>query len=302
MAGKGWLEPGSKERMTTRPRKPTHNWGVLAQSVRGAAHCRKGEPNQDAVAWFPVAAPGPPLILAVSDGHGSSKSFRSDRGARFAVSAAVDESQNLLASLPETTDAVVDAVEKELPAALVQAWASRVREDIASEPFAARERKAFIAQYGAPAWKALKANPLLAYGATLLLAIATQDYLILAQIGDGDIVTVTRAGCASRPLRIDPRLFAGETTSLCTADAVDSFSVFVASVNEDRPALVLLSSDGYANSYEDDGGFLSVGSDLLMMLREHDAETVQRDLESWLEEVSRDGSGDDITLGVLCLL
>jgi serine/threonine protein phosphatase PrpC len=288
--------------MKTRERKRAQTWGVLAQSVRGAAHCRKGEPNQDAVAWFPVDVSGPPLILAVSDGHGSSKSFRSDRGARFAVSAAVEEAQKFLAGLPESIEAAREAAEKDLPQALVQAWVRLVLNDIAEEPFAAKERKAFVAQYGAPAWKALKANPLLAYGATLLLAVATQDFLVLAQIGDGDIVTVTRAGCASRPLRLDPRLFAGETTSLCTADAVESFCVFIGSMKEDRPALVLLSSDGYANSYEDDGGFLSVGSDLLMMLREHDAETVQRDLEPWLEEVSREGSGDDITLGVLCLL
>ena len=83
---------------------------------------------------------------------------------------------------------------------------------------------------------------------------------------------------------------------------MESFTVLVHEMKEEVPALVLLSTDGYANSFEDDGGFLSVGSDLLMMLREHDTAAVQRDLETWLEEASREGSGDDITLGVLCLL
>ena len=275
---------------------------MLAQSVRGAAHCRMEKPNQDAVEWFPVSESGPPLIVAVSDGHGSSKSFRSDRGARFAVNIAVAEFKALLAALPDTAPEVRSAAETRLPGAIVQGWERRISDDIAAEPFTPKERKNFIAQYSAPAWKVLKANPLVAYGATLLVAAATNDYLFLAQIGDGDIVTVTRAGCATRPFRQDPRLFAGETTSLCLADAVESFTVLVHEMKEEVPALVLLSTDGYANSFEDDGGFLSVGSDLLMMLREHDADAVQRDLETWLEEASREGSGDDITLGVLCLL
>lgn len=288
--------------MRNQARKRSRAWSVLASSVRGAAHIRKGEPNQDAVEWLPVAGSAPPLIVAVSDGHGSSRSFRSDRGARLAVNVAVAEAVKVVSALSDGEEVVQQTVDKNLPAAIVQGWEQRILADIATEPFTPKERKAFTAQYGAAAWKALKARPFLAYGATLLLAAATKDHLLMAQIGDGDIVAVTRAGCASRPLASDPRLFAGETTSLCQADAVESFTVTLQPMNGARPALVMLSTDGYANSYEDDGGFLSVASDLLMMLREHDAESVQRDLESWLEEVSREGSGDDITLGVLCLL
>ncbi len=288
--------------MRIRERKRSRNWAVLAQSVQGAAHSRRGEPNQDAVEWFPIEGAGPPLIVAVSDGHGSPKSFRSERGASFAVNIAVSEAQMLLTALPDTVPAIGESAARVLPAALVEAWSCRVLTDIAAEPFTPKERKKFVAQYGSPAWKALKANPLVAYGATLLLAVATKEFLLLAQIGDGDIVTVTRAGCASRPFVHDPRLFAGETTSLCLPDAANSFSVAVRALKDDPPALVMLTTDGYANSYEDDGGFLSVGSDLLMMLREHDPATVQRDLEAWLAEVSREGSGDDITLGALCLL
>ena len=34
---------------------------------------------------------GLPLVLAISDGHGSEKYFRSDQGAKFAVTLAVEE-------------------------------------------------------------------------------------------------------------------------------------------------------------------------------------------------------------------
>jgi serine/threonine protein phosphatase PrpC len=65
-------------------------WLCTGKSVRGAAHDRSGLPNQDAIAWYPESRTGAPLILAVADGHGSAKSFRSDRGARFAVNTAIE--------------------------------------------------------------------------------------------------------------------------------------------------------------------------------------------------------------------
>ena len=64
----------------------------------------------------------------------------------------------------------------------------------------------------------------------------------------------------------------------------------------DLPALVLLSTDGYANSFRDDGGFLQIGGDVLQILREDGIEGVERNLTSWLSEASELGSGDDITL------
>jgi hypothetical protein len=36
---------------------------------------------------------------------------------------------------------------------------------------------------------------------------------------------------------------------------------------ETPPALILLATDGYANSFPDEAGFLKVGSDLLGMIR-----------------------------------
>src|SRR4051812_25638137 len=127
--------------MRTRERKRSRTWAVLASSVRGAAHCRRGEPNQDAVEWLPMANSGPPLIVAVSDGHGSSRSFRSDRGARIAVNVAVTEAEKLLKALPDTEEAIREAVEKGLPATIVQAWEQRILEDIATESFTPKERK-----------------------------------------------------------------------------------------------------------------------------------------------------------------
>jgi hypothetical protein len=62
---------------------------------------------------------------------------------------------------------------------------------------------------------------------------------------------------------------------------------------------VLLCTDGYSNSFRTDSGFLKVGTDLLEMMEKDGPESVESNLEEWLEEASRLGSGDDVTLGVL---
>ena len=61
---------------------------VVAASVRGATHEDRGVPNQDAVARRLDDGVDARLVVALSDGHGSARSFRSDVGAQIAVDTA----------------------------------------------------------------------------------------------------------------------------------------------------------------------------------------------------------------------
>ena len=64
--------------------RPRPTWEAFGRSVRGASHVRSGAPNQDAFHWEGSSGrTGPRVILAIADGHGSKKSFRSEQGARF---------------------------------------------------------------------------------------------------------------------------------------------------------------------------------------------------------------------------
>src|SRR5215213_10293435 len=97
-------------------------WRVVGHSVRGATHERAGRPNQDAIHWTPPSSDRLPLILAVADGHGSSKSFRSEWGARLAVETAAEVIGDFLQGQSESLSATKRAAEEWLPAALVRRW------------------------------------------------------------------------------------------------------------------------------------------------------------------------------------
>jgi hypothetical protein len=120
------------------------------------------------------------------------------------------------------------------------------------------------------------------------------------QLGDGDILVVSETGEVIRPLPGDERLFANETTSLCSHNAWCDFRVSFQPLLSRPPALILLATDGYANSFHNEVGFLKVGPDILEKIRSGGLDVVNEGLETWLSETSQLGSGDDITLGIIC--
>jgi hypothetical protein len=112
------------------------------------------------------------------------------------------------------------------------------------------------------------------------------------------------------PLPKDDRLFGNETTSLCLPESWSDFRFRLLPIdsNNPYPALILLSTDGYANSFSQDSEFEKVGTDLLEIICEHPdglqegISSIQENLPNWLSIASEKGSGDDTTVGILCNL
>jgi methyl-accepting chemotaxis protein len=122
----------------------------------------------------------------------------------------------------------------------------------------------------------------------------------LVRIGDGDILLVRYDGETESVLPKDPELIGTETTSLSQSDALHKFKVKVIDRNtKPEVIMVLLSSDGYNNSYESDVEFLSIGKDYLQLVQKFGLENTIDLLPKFLNETSEGGSGDDITLGIM---
>lgn len=273
-------------------------WRAVGGTVAGASHVRAGRPNQDAIR-LPRDGEAP-YIVAVSDGHGSDKCFRSDRGSRLAVAAAVVVLGELVARAGDgEVAAVAELAGAHVPAELARRWREAVELELAMAPFLEEELEALEAKDGAKARETVLANPLLAYGATVVVAAVAERYIAFTQLGDGDILAVSEAGEVARPLPADSRLFANETTSLASPTADRDVRLAVVPL-DDPPALLLLSTDGYANSFRDESEFFKVGRDLVEMIGASGLDAIARDIPTWLDETSRLGSGDDVTLAIVC--
>ncbi len=281
---------------------PLTEWRAIGQSVRGAAHLRTGLPNQDAIRWLPASGTGPPLILAVSDGHGSAKYFRSHVGSEQAVETAAWVIQDLLDGQPDPANlsAIKRTAEDRLPQTIVRRWKEAVAGHVKQSPLTPDELGTLEQRDGVAARQVVAETPSLAYGATVLAVLIAETFILYLQLGDGDILVVAEDGQVSRPMEHDARLFANQTTSLCSPDAWRDVQVRFQAVVDPPPTLILLATDGYANSFVNETAFLQVGTDILEMIRAEGLEAVQESLAVWLNEASQAGSGDDITLGILC--
>jgi hypothetical protein len=277
-------------------------WRVMGETVPGASHLRAGIPNQDAILQVRESGRGLPVVVSVSDGHGSDKCFRSDRGSRFAVERAAQLVGELLDELRGSADkeGAESRARDYLPREFVKRWREAVEADLKARPFTEAELATVEKKDGPQALKLVASNPLLAYGATSLTVAVEESFVLYLQLGDGEILNVSVTGEVVRALPEDERLFANETTSLCTPDAEKNFRVRLQPLAGEPPALILLSTDGYVNSFIDSAGFLKVGSDLLEMMREEGFDKINASLKGWLEEATRSGSGDDCTLGIIC--
>jgi hypothetical protein len=265
-------------------------WEVLVASARGSLHARTGAPLQDAAGWWPgprPARPGadrpPGVVVAVSDGVGSRDCFRSDRGSRMAVAAACAVGTGFLVAGATPGD--------ELMAAIVARWTASVRADLTAYPVRAEELEG-----ASTAWD--DADPALAYAATLLVAVATPHRLLLAQLGDGDLLAVDAAGHVTSPLPSDPSSVAGTTSTLMQPDAAAVSRTRLLDLANEPVDVVLLATDGYGNAFADPDWAARVGSDVRAQVHTDGTASVRGRIGDWVTDAATVG-GDDASLALL---
>jgi len=223
-----------------------------------------------------VFAVGDIVAVAVADGHGSSRF--AEVGARLAVSVTLPALVCFAERLGQHSNnlkAVKDFAGHPLRGQIVREWTEQVRAKAGADD-----------------------APLVDYGTTLIFALSTPYYLLLGQIGDGDLLLVDGHGEVRTPIPEDPSAFADETPSLCGRDAVHSMRIRV--LPAPRAELLLLAAtDGYGKSYSSDAVFHQIGPDFLGMVRSDGFYAVAPLLRGFLEQVTSGGSGDDIALAML---
>ena len=280
------------------PTSQLNGWEILAERVCGPTHVRSGLPNQDYYARHKSAGS---IIVAVSDGHGSTRSFRSDRGSKFAAETAIEVVENFFLgewvrlSLRDKQQ----QLEFRLPTRIVGEWREKVRRDLDEFPLSEADHETLATYKTAKQKPNPEAIPYIVYGATLLTVVITAEFVVYLQLGDGDILIVPELGDVFRPFPTDERLIGNETTSLSSGNAANDFRVCIESSTQVLPSLILMATDGYSNSFRDDASFFKAGLDFRHLLESIDGSAeVERRLKEWLEE-SAQMSGDDVTL---CLL
>ncbi len=268
----------------------------IGASRTGASHRRAGRPCQDAVLCRELRDPQgqPVMVMAVADGHGGSRYRRSEVGSRLACEVALDVVQGALASglLGGGDGGAGEAaegergwsrwLERELPEAIQRRWLEAVEAHWHSDP-------------GEGGFE-----PLL-YGSTLGLVVMTARWWGHTGLGDWDLVRVEADGRA-RLLQEEnePGALGEATCSLCQPQAADLFARRAAlhpiTTGDDAFALVLC-TDGIRKSCATDADFLTLAAWLARCASTAEPEEAAS-LPAALDRISREGSGDDVTVAI----
>lgn len=273
----------------------------LHRSRSGASHQRRGVPCQDASLSASVrSADGARVgLMAVADGHGGSRYWLSDVGSRLACELALRLAGEDLRGRRLGTGGAAELEEvrrwlaHDLPGRLLPAWQAAIAAD-----WRRRERPE------AHAGEVFSAQT---YGSTLALVVLTPHWWGHTGLGDWDLVLLSN----DQPDRIISQeggdgLQGEATESLCLGRAADRFAartaVYPLGGDRSQPCGLVLSTDGVRKSCAADADHLALSRFLL-----EEAEPLQASaagetlrLDASLDRISREGSGDDVSVALAC--
>jgi hypothetical protein len=223
--------------------------------ARGESHKEKEMPCQDAVFFKQYKNGG---IIAVADGHGSEKHFRSDSGSALAVDIAFNtiyEFNTILTAEIEKTGknsaetarlfaaSVNEERIKQVERTVISRWRGAVIEHYCANPLSEREHE-FCTKLNLD--NDDENTQVRFYGTTLLAALLKDDFWFVIQIGDGRCVIIDEKKKAYFPALDDEALGFGKTTSLCDSNAAENFR----EIYGNTPVKgITLASDGVSDSF-----------------------------------------------------
>lgn len=261
---------------------------VFGASVQGASHIRSGRECQDSLKK--VVKDSGAVILAVADGHGSDSCPYSKTGSFAAVNVFCKIMDDYLDTYADQPEMLFTFLKREGDTKIAQEidaeWKRRIlrlhnrcKREIPRREDDGKDKDAVYRLYGS----------------TLLGLVITAEFLFAFQLGDGDIVKVSEAGIYN-VIEAD-KILGTETHSLSKPESwKKTITLIRRREEEQKPVMFLLSSDGFSNSYKNDGEFKRTCLDYYTLLHEHGVKAVSGQLKIWLQETSEMGCGDDITV------
>lgn len=262
---------------------------LLAASVQGASHIRTGTECQDS--YKKVACENGTVIMAVADGHGSKSCPYSKTGAQIAVNSFCSVMEAYIKNYADNPDMLMTYLNREGDTKVAQEidveWKRRVNKAHTDNKRAVTRDAAGIK---------IKEEIYKLYGTTLLGLVLTDNFLFALQIGDGDIVYISKK-CNESVVQGD-KILGVETHSLSKLGAWEKAITVVRRIefDNDLPALFLMATDGFSNSYKNSDEFFKSCYGYFSMLNQYGVKAVKSNLKEWLNETSSMGCGDDITL------
>ena len=279
---------------------------IYCKSVEGAGHIESGLPCQD---YSISLSFDKGSIVVISDGHGGETYVRSQVGSKLACEIAVEETKEFVfanyevlkskgvtpISYSPDSGVVQDSLFNSLFTAIHNKWFDAITEDSQIRAFTDEER-----------FKLGKADIKKAYGCTLMVAVKTEDFTFIYQLGDGRIFTITPfIRRWQQPVPWDSQCEDNITTSLCNNRPIERFRYYLNS-SEPQPFTIFMCSDGIEDCFDGQHNAMFESEKLEVEYTEILSNFLQKEnfdalCTEFLSKESALGSKDDMSI-IVCKL
>ena len=263
-------------------------------TVQGASHIKKNKICQDNSFSF---SDGKNYIIIVCDGHGGDNYFRSDKGSLYACRSAYECISEFLICAEEfnqvNTKRKNEMIEQ-LEKSIISLWNEKVQNDVQQNPFSDEEMIAVSDKMKTLYLSGEKIES--AYGTTLIAVVATENFWLGIQLGDGKCVVLQDDISFNQPIPWNDKCFLNETTSMCDFDAFNNFRYYYSEV---IPVAIYIGSDGIDDCFGDVSELYSLYGVISKSFSETEFEQAKEELEEYLPRLSEKGSGDDMSVAAI---
>lgn len=259
---------------------------VFSKSCIGYSHILKQKPCQD----FSSRYVDPKrIIITCCDGHGGDMYVRSDRGSAYASCALI----NVFSSISKITTKMCsnDELVNKIRLEILCEWNKLVERELGTFPL----RKKEVEFLDDDKKEFLKLNPVKAFGTTLSGALLIGNKLILASIGDTEVIGIRKGEIISLLSSEDDP--AGNITySMCQEDAYDYLRVEVHDFNDYDG--IILCTDGLTSPYQTYENFKD--SFVKPLVNKIINDESINSIDAFIEDLAMNkGVGDDVSLSFI---
>lgn len=270
-------------------------------SIRGYSHILGEKECQDnSISWQEKQYDA----VIVCDGHGGDKYFRSAIGSRFACEAGKKMISSFMDYVLNNDEMRTswDTLLSQLEISIINEWNELVKRHFLENSFESDTR---FESLGEDDKMSLRSSYVKAYGSTFIAAVLTDKYLLVLKLGDGNVCVLNGQYkvCLLDKIRrelADDQLQFNLTTSLCNSDAAKSFKHCIIPSNKpNKINAVLLSSDGVINSFSTEEAYVAFVENVFKGFKEQKLGDAKQELVDFLPELSKKGSGDDLSIAII---
>ncbi len=239
-------------------------------SICGHKHFKKNQRNQD----FGITYSNDTLTInIIADGHGGSAYTHSHLGSQFACELLLEMFKNY-----HNYDNFKSSFAKEVLIPFEEDW-----------------KKKCIKAYKKDSKNKLNQSDILEkFGTTLLFCVVKDNMLYSGRLGDGNIYLVD-SDQVTYPYGKDA-VNSSKTSSLCSLEIEINMELQVQPVQD---LTVIMSTDGHFDSFANHTSFESSLVELASVFKEENIIEFSRDFKPYFENMSKEGSQDDITCYII---